>query len=291
MRRITAIVSAALLVLLLAGCDLRIIAPGGDAPARFRDEVFSNVTVTSNIPYGSAVNSTGATQQLVLDMYQPTGDTWSSRPAIVWVHGGSFMTGSKTSPELVDQANVFAKKGYVNVSISYRLTPGGCSASAPTGACATAIMNAKHDAQAAVRFLRANAATYGIDTTRIAISGTSAGAITALNVGYDSTDVGTSGNPGYPSTVSAAVSFSGARLLGTVDATDPPILLFHGTSDTIVPYAWAQSTYDQAKQGGRIAYLTSWPGAGHVPYVANRTQILTETTNFLFWTLSLHLPR
>jgi acetyl esterase/lipase len=236
------------------------------------------------------VNSSGATQQLLLDMYQPTGDTWSSRPAIVWVHGGSFSSGSKTSPELVDQSNVFAKKGYVNVSISYRLTPGGCSASAPTGNCITAITNAKHDAQAAVRFLRANAANYRIDPTRIAIGGTSAGAITALNVGYDSTDVGTSGNPGYPSTVSAAVSLSGARLLGTVDATDPPILLFHGTSDVVVPYAWAQSTVDQAKQAGRIAYLTSWAGAGHVPYAQNRTQILAETTNFLYWTQSLHLP-
>jgi predicted esterase len=287
MRRISAVIFAALLVLLLAGCDLRLVAPAGDVPVRFRDEVFSGVSVTSNIPYGSAVNSSGATQQLLLDMYQPTGDTWSSRPAIVWVHGGSFSSGSKTSPELVDQANVFAKKGYVNVSISYRLTPGGCSASAPTGNCVTAITNAKHDAQAAVRFLRANATAYGIDPARIAISGTSAGAITALNVGYDSTDVGGSGNPGYPSNVRAAVSFSGARILGTVDAADPPALLFHGTADVIVPYAWAQSTVAQANEGGRLAYLTSWDGAGHVPYGPNRSQIILETTNFLYWTMAL----
>jgi carboxylesterase type B len=254
--------------------------------------VFSDVTVTSNIAYGSAVNSTGQTQQLLLDMYRPTGDSLATRPAIVWVHGGSFSSGSKTSGELVDQANVFAKKGYINVSISYRLTPGGCSASAPTGSCINAIVNAKYDAQAAVRFLRANAAAYGVDPTRIAVSGTSAGAITALNVGYDSTDVGTSGNPGYPSSVSAAVSLSGARLLGSVDAADAPALLFHGSADVVVPYAWAQSTVDQALAVPRTAYLTTWPGAGHVPYVQNRTQILAETTNFLYWTMNLtNAPR
>jgi len=288
MRRISAAVVAVLLVLAV-GCDLRTTAPPGDGPVRYRDEVFTDVSVTSNVVYGSAVGASGSTEQLLLDVYRPTGDTATGRPAIVWVHGGSFSSGSKTSGELVDQANVFARKGYVNVSINYRLTPGGCSASAPSGSCVTAIVNAKHDAQAAVRFLRANATAYGIDPTRIAISGTSAGAITALNVGYDSTDVGTSGNPGYPSNVSAAVSFSGARLLGSVDAADPPALLFHGTADVVVPYAWAQSTVEQATQGGRLAYLTSWPGAGHVPYVQNRTQIISETTNFLYWTLALHL--
>jgi carboxylesterase type B len=37
------------------------------------------------------------------------------------VHGGSFCCGDKTSPELVDEANTFAKEGYVNFSIDYRL--------------------------------------------------------------------------------------------------------------------------------------------------------------------------
>jgi predicted esterase len=292
MRRTSATLLAALLVVLATACDLRLVAPAGDGPVRYRDEVFGTVSVTSNIAYGSAVNSTGSTQQLLLDLYQPAGDARRDRPAIVWVHGGGFSSGTKTSPELVDQANVFAKKGYVNVSISYRLTPGGCSAAAPTASCVTAIFNAKHDAQAAVRFLRANASTYGIDANRIAIAGTSAGAITALNVGYDSTDVGDSGNPGYPSNVRAAVSLSGARILGAVDAADPPALLFHGTADLVVPYAWAQSTVAQANDGGRLAYLTSWEGAGHVPYLSNRVQILTETANFLYWTLALfQLPQ
>src|SRR5205814_49223 len=85
-----------------------------------------------------------------LDMYAPTGDTLTKRPAIVWVHGGGFAGGDKTSGELVDESNVFSKKGYVNVSIDYRLYAQGCSAAAgaQTG-CLTAITDAQHDAQAA----------------------------------------------------------------------------------------------------------------------------------------------
>src|SRR5215467_12378096 len=106
-----------------------------------------------------------------MDEYEATGDTVTSRPAIIWVHGGSFSSGDKTSPELVDEANTFSMKGYFNVSINYRLEPGGCSASIPTTTCITAIREALEDAQTAVRYLRTNATTYAIDPTRIAIGG------------------------------------------------------------------------------------------------------------------------
>jgi carboxylesterase type B len=248
--------------------------------------VFTSVTTTSNIVYGSAVDQQGRTVSLALDSYVPVGDTVTSRPAIVWVHGGSFSSGDKTSPELVDEATTFAKKGYVNVSINYRLGS-GCSASSPTAACVTSIVDAKHDAQAAVRFLRANAAGYGVDPTRIAVGGTSAGAITALNVGFDPTDPGTSGNPGYSSVVQAAVSLSGAAILTTPSSGDAPSLLFHGTADLVVPYQWAVDTQTHATTAGLVSELTSYAGDGHVPYAQHRNEILDQTTNFLFWTLNL----
>lgn len=283
------LLAIACMALVATGCELQWIAPSGDAPLRYRDEVFTNVTKTSNIAYGSAVNEQGQTQTLLLDIYGPTGDTVTARPAIVWVHGGGFVGGTKTSPEIVDEANTFARKGYLNVSISYRLSATGCSAAAPTANCIAAIINAKHDAQAAVRYLRANAAALGIDTDRIAVAGTSAGAITALNVAYGSNDPGTSGNPGPSSAVGAAVSLSGAAILTSPKAGDPAALLFHGTADTIVPYTWAQSTVASAKAAGAWANFTTWTGAGHVPYGANRTQILDHTTNFLYHIL--HLQR
>ena len=64
---------------------------------------------------------------LKLDLYEPTGDTAPLRPAVVWVHGGSFKSGSKTSAELVDQATVLGRKGWVGASISYRLSAQGCT--------------------------------------------------------------------------------------------------------------------------------------------------------------------
>jgi acetyl esterase/lipase len=259
---------------------LPFITPPGAAPLRYRDLVFATATKTSDIVYGSATNISGQTVTLRLDIYEPTGDTITERPAIVWVHGGSFSSGDKSSPELVDEATVFSRKGYFNVSINYRLEPGGCNAGAPSGNCVTAIQEAMEDARTAVRFLRTNEMLYGIDETRIAIAGTSAGAITALNVGFGSSEDPTSA-------VGAAVSLSGARILNAIDSGDAPSLLFHGTSDVVVPYQWAVNTYNQALAAGLDSFLTSWTGAGHVPYSAHRTEILDQTSNFLYWELDL----
>lgn len=260
--------------------ELPFIPPPGDAPLRYRDAVFAAVSTTSDVVYGSATNIAGQTITLRFDLYEPTGDTVMLRPAIVWVHGGSFSSGDKTSPELVDEANTFARKGYVNASINYRLEPGGCSASSPTANCVTAIQEALADAQTAVRFLRTNAATYDIDPSRIAIGGSSAGAITALNVGFRSSEDPTAA-------VGAAVSLSGAHLLVTIDSGDAPSLLFHGTADVVVPYQWAVTTNGAAITAGLDSFLTSWTGAGHVPYVQHRAEILDQTTNFLYWELDL----
>jgi acetyl esterase/lipase len=269
-------------------CPLPDKTPPGAAPLRYRDLVFPNVTTITDVTYTTAVNQQGQPVTLMLDVYQPTGDTITSRPAIVWVHGGSFAFGSKTSAELIDEATTFAGKGYVNVSINYRLSPNGCTGSGTVSECVTAIVDAMHDTQTAVRFLRANAAVYGVDTSRIACGGTSAGAITALNVGYNPNDVGTNPDyPGFSSAVGGAVSLSGAEILGTPNAGDAPALLFHGTNDTLVPYQWAVTTVNNALAAGLDAFLTTWQGAGHVPYLQNRTQILEQTTNFLYWELDL----
>jgi para-nitrobenzyl esterase len=273
------------LALVAAGCDLQKVVPPGDAPLRYRDAVFSGVTTTRDVAYGSAVDQQGRTVTLVLDVYAPTGDTLSERPVIVWVHGGSFAFGNKTSPEIVEEATTFARKGFVNVSINYRLSENGCTT--VTAECVTAIVDAKHDAQAAVRFLRAHADDYGVDAGRIAIAGTSAGAITALNVGYGPEDVGDSGNPAFASTVRAAVSLSGARILTRANPGEAAALLFHGTADTLVPYQWALDTVAEAEASGLQVNLTTFQGAGHVPYTQNRTTILDQTTNFLYWTLDL----
>jgi para-nitrobenzyl esterase len=284
-RKGVAALVALLAAALIGGCTVP--EPPGTAPLRYRDQVFDNVTVNSNLQYGSGPNSQGAPVPLMLDMYRPTGDTQTSRPALVWVHGGSFSGGDKTNVVPVDVANTFAKLGYVVVSINYRLLGSNCVAD--PSACSLAAIEAKRDAQAAVRWLRANAATYGIDPTRIAIGGESAGAITATLVGLLSEDVGTSGNPGWPSTVRAFVSVSGGVPSGfnLANSGDAPGLFFHGTADTIVPSSWSVDTSKAMVNAGVIAVLELQDGAGHVPWAQYRSLYLQQADWFLYWHLDL----
>ncbi len=278
-RRSLVVAWLAVVALIGAGCEQHIV-PSGEAPLRYRDDIFSTVAKTGAVTYRTAVNQQGATVNLQLDVYRPVGDTVTLRPLIIFVHGGGFSSGTRTSPEIVDEATVFARKGYVTASIDYRLTPGGCSAGGPTAECVTAIVQAREDAQAAVAFFRGAAATYGIDSTRIAIAGSSAGAITAANVAFSSADA-------QSTKVRAGVSLSGASVISSPNPGDAPLFLLHGTEDRLVPYAWAQNTVAAATDAGVRAVLTTWQGAGHVPYLEHRTEILDQTRNFLYVHLDL----
>jgi carboxylesterase type B len=268
--------------MVVAACDWPNITPPGNAPLRYRDAIFNAVTVTKNVTYGSAVNLEDQTVSLQLDLYQPTGDTVTNRPAIVWVHGGSFCCGDKTEADMVDEATTFSEKGYVDVSINYRLESPGCSGTFSN--CIPAIQEAFQDAQTAVLFLRSNASTYGIDPSRIAIGGTSAGGITALNVGYSSAEDPTA-------SVRAAVSLSGAYIgvsgVGAISKGDAPAMDFHCTTDPLVPYQSAVNTINEAQAQGLDAFLESWNATCHAPYAANRQQILDQSTNFLWWEMDL----
>ncbi|MFM9028721.1 MAG: alpha/beta hydrolase fold domain-containing protein, partial [Bacteroidota bacterium] len=221
--------------------------------SRFDTEVFSAVTTTSNIPYGSAQNSSGTITQLLLNIYEPAGDTAAVRPLIVWAHGGSFVTGTRNDPDIVSLCQTFAKRGYVCASIEYRL--GIPFPPSQTGAT-QAVYRATQDMKAAVRFFRKDAATanaYRIDPSTSFVGGSSAGGFMALHYAYlDNTSEipssidtvalgnleGNSGNPGYSSSINAVVNLCGA--LGDknwLQAGDEPLCSMHGTTDNTVPYA------------------------------------------------------
>ena len=91
------------------------------ATGRYATDVFSNFTTTSDITYGQNTSWNGASTTLKMDVYQPTGDTETKRPLIIFVHGGSFIGGSKTDGDMVAFSQKFTKKGYVCASIDYRL--------------------------------------------------------------------------------------------------------------------------------------------------------------------------
>ena len=243
---------------------------------RYFNEVFSTVSVSKDLQYGAAPDENGQTERLLLDLYQPAGDDQARRPAIVWVHGGGFRAGDKAAQ--AGNATTFAKRGYVTVSINYRLRDGDLG---------QAIADAQHDAQAAVRWLRRYADQYRIDRDRIAIGGTSAGAITALYVGNHAEDPGTSGNPGYRSDVGAAVSISGFG--GWYSAGDPPAVLFHGTADATVDHSLAVETCRRHRAAGNTCELHSYEGAGHGLYAdaARRADIQSKTAAVLYRHLDL----
>lgn len=228
---------------------------------RFRDEVFTQVDVLSDIAYGAAVNvSSGLNETLLLDRYQPVGDSLSGRPAVVVVHGGGFVAGDKGDPDMVRLSEQLARAGYVAVSINYRLLqPGGGGGSAQN------VLDLQADVKAAVRFLRSMAGPWRIDETRIAAIGASAGAILSLAAAY-LPEEGQSGSPGFSSELQAVVSLWGALDPAEIEAGEAPVCVIHGTNDRIVPYARGVAVHQQALAVGIPTELHAIQGAGHSPY-------------------------
>lgn len=239
-----------------------LLAGAAAAQERYLDPVFGELTEIRNVEYGSAPGADGRAMSLRLDLYAPAADPIDSRPALIWIHGGGFVSGSKTNAQFVELARRFARRGYVSASIDYRLATSARFAADP----ASAMRNAMHDARAAVRYLRANAALLGVDPERIAIGGGSAGAYTALLVAYEE-DEGSSGSPGYSSEVSAVVDLWGA--LPDLEAMEPgeaPLLIVHGSEDRTVPYARGVALVARAEQVGVPYEFHPLVGAGHAPW-------------------------
>jgi dienelactone hydrolase len=178
----------------------------------------------------------------------------------VVIHGGGFVGGNMSDPPIAALANVFARRGFVAISIDYRLAPPN------TPITQQVIVDAMEDGKAAVRWLRANAATLRLDTTRIATCGSSAGAYTALAMAYVPGE-GNSGNPGWPSHHHAVIDLWGALQDATViDLGEPPVCIVHGTNDQTVPYARATQIVQRAQAIGHPYELHPLQGAGHAPW-------------------------
>ncbi|MBM3427717.1 MAG: T9SS type A sorting domain-containing protein [Bacteroidetes bacterium] len=226
---------------------------------RYHQKIFANYSLESDVVYGSNVTYQGAAQSLTMDIYQPEGDGTAPRALVVVAHGGSFITGSKTGPDVVGFCQDMVKMGYVVASINYRLGFGIANLQAEATA---AVMRGTQDLKAAIRYFRKSAAEngnpYNINPDLIYSAGVSAGGFCALHLAYldqpeelpsflnmnatgiDNSMEGLSGNAGYSSEINALVNICGA--LGDtawIHAGDEPAMLLHGTNDNTVPYGSA----------------------------------------------------
>jgi len=286
-----------LLLLLLAGrTNAQIDTTGG----RYYKPLFSAVTVTPNVVFGSAVTLQGTTQTLRMDIYEPTGDVNPQRPVLIFAHEGAFITGQKNDQPMTEICTRFARLGYVAASIDYRLiSPLLLLTPADTINLAREAIMATQDLRAAVRFFRQDAATarqYRVHGGYIFAGGSSAGAFVALQTAYLDKDSevpayynlaqlggleGNSGNPGYSSAVRGAINLCGA--LGRREWLEPgsvPLVSLHGTADATVPYGVGQpglglppqrlygsgAIKPRADAVGVPNVLYPFKGAGHVPY-------------------------
>ena len=218
---------------------------------RYKDEVFANAeTPFLNYAYRVARTFGGADTTLKLDVYQPAGDTVSLRPAVVFIHGGAFTGGSEKDAYAVSICTSLAKRGYVAISIGYRLgsdyTPPLTTTDSITRFYDN-VYRANQDCRAAVRFVRKNSSAGRIDTNRIFIAGVSAGAGNAIDVAYvDQGEIpleysnrlglldgqGLYDFPGYSTLVRGVVNMEGAILdTSYIDPGDAPLISFYGDQD------------------------------------------------------------
>lgn len=199
---------------------------------------------------------TYTTKNLLLDAYYPVDDSGTDKPAIILIHGGTFQEGSKEKEEIVEFAQYFARRGFVAFSIDYRKT--GDKPPAPDNVPPISLFEAAHaafvDTKAAIRWVRANSAVYGIDPNMIVVLGDSAGAFAALTAAVtDPQDYASDGTnfpvppSNYPQ-VSPAVQGcidlwgSADHVLLKFDRNDPPMMIVHGEDDDnfFTPFGAAQ---------------------------------------------------
>ncbi|HEX9333932.1 MAG TPA: alpha/beta hydrolase [Anaerolineales bacterium] len=212
-----------------------------------------------------------------MDIYFPaSGGPW---PALVYVHGGSWMHGDKS--EAAGLAVGMTSQGYLVVSINYRLYPMG------------KFPSMIEDVKCAVRSLRANAVQYNLDSNRIGAIGASAGghlvALLGTSDQSDGWDIGeyldqssrvqavvamapvTDMTRKFPNVDIETIKLVGfgednvmeASPITHVTSDDPPFLLIHGDRDGVVPYEQSQLMYDRLLQANVPAQLVIVKNGDH----------------------------
>jgi acetyl esterase/lipase len=238
------------------------------------------VAVLKDVPY------LGGARKEKADLYSPLDhDKTKPLPGIVVIHGGGFNDGDKARGRELNICENLTLKGYVCMSINYKLRRMQGQVTWPQSV---------HDAKAAVRYLRKEAASLGVDPERIGVIGCSAGCNLAMMLATTGPADGFDTVKGEPyqdvsARVSCAVGFYGAVDLMNyhdmkmfaktreeapelykkgspityLDAKDAPMLLVHGTADVTVPLSQSETYLKVAKEKGAPCVLEVIPDAPH----------------------------
>jgi acetyl esterase/lipase len=237
-------------------------------------------TIEKDVVYGYAGNIS-----LKLDVYYPKTAS-GALPVAVYVHGGAWTQGDKSEGAGSTEIPEMIRRGYLTVSVNYRLAP------------AYKFPAMIEDVKCAIRYLKANAAGYGLDPDKIGVWGGSAGGHLVSMLGTTDASAGFEGSGGYldySSRVRIVCDFFGtsdlndlfkgysgpimAEVFGVTDPAspvlkwaspvtyiskdDPPFLIMQGDKDNVVPPRQSQILYNRLTAGGVTATLVMVKNAGH----------------------------
>lgn len=245
-----------------------------------------------------------------LDIAYPKKKSEKPYPAIIFVHGGGWRSGDKTNGMFRTIPIDYATKGYVCISINYRLT-----GEAPFPACV-------EDCKNAVRWLRANANKYNVDSDRIGAFGNSAGAHLVAMLGVVPAEAGLEGDgphqeyssrvqcvacaaapTNFPKWYGKEVDYkaiNGTLKMffgsGTIDEykelakkASPityvkpgtvPFFVCHGTADRTVPVYQGDSFVEALKEAKADVTYLRYDGAGHGAMNQNKKESFAELEKF-----------
>ncbi len=249
----------------------------------------NEVQIVHDIRYGKAPKNIEAdlSSDRTLDLYLPQGIR-TKLPVLVFVHGGGFAGGDKKSTALICQK--IAAQGFAVVSINYYLTlkheefvGASCSANMAQGipkagfhpALQKAVKSASDDTRLALRWIRKSAKKYQLDCSSVALSGGSAGAMTALYTTY------VSGQKILP--ISAVVNlWGGLEDVGHIKKGAPPLLTFHGDMDKLVHVDFAYALHNRMEEMNNVeSKLNVLIGKGHAMYNLIISDKIVEIVEFL----------
>jgi acetyl esterase/lipase len=246
--------------------------------------VFDGVQSYFELPYAVLPGF----RPLVLDLHVPDRVGNQPVPVVVYAHGGGFVGGTRT---MGPWAFLLAG-GYAVASVDYRLSG---EARFPVPA---------HDVAAAVRWVRANAGSYGLDQDRLAGFGSSAGGYLMNLVGLASDHSDLVGEIDFLRLQEDALEPSNdpraslshflgfvpaerpaqaerASLVSHATAASPPFLIAHGDTDGIVGTAQSRRLHEALTKAGAHAELVIVPNAGHNSPEFDQPPMHAKTLAFL----------